>query len=280
MTSQAGPGSVFARSHEGPEHGPDVGSSPGPTVCAEARVESYVGRLATSLPPRLPESSSLLAEVRDHLLCEVEQASASGLPVSAALDTAMAQVGDPLTVGSGWRQEIVRGAVRAADTALLRLVVLAGAGWLLVLATGPAPRWQGPEPRSIPWLEELGSAGAGVSVAAATAGVLLAGLAGARARAGVRSAAVGWLDRWALMATALALAAAVLAAADLADLLTTRSGAAPGSVTGLGVLIGTAVSLSALAVTVPGLRRLGRLVLPVGGRAQGRALGGTGDGPA
>ncbi len=267
MTSQARPGSVPVA---GPQDDPQAGSVPGPTVCAAARVEVYVGRLASSLPPRLAESNTLLAEVRDHLLCEVEQASASGLPVGAALDAAMAQVGDPLTVGSGWRREIVRGAVRAADTALLRLVVLAGAGWLLVLSTGPAAHWRGPEPRSIPRLEELGSAGAGVSVAAATAGVLLAGLAGARARAGVRAAAVGWLDRWALTATALALVAAVLAAADLADLLTTRSSAAPGSVTGHGVLIGTAVSLAASAVTVPGLHRLGRVVLPVGGRAPGR----------
>lgn len=267
MTSRARPASVPVT---GPQDGSKVGSVPGPATCAAARVESYVGRLATSLPPRLPESSTLLAEVRDHLLCEVEQASTSGLPVGAALDAAMAQVGDPVTVGSGWRREIVRGAVRAADTALLRLVVLAGAGWLLVLVTGPAAHWRGPEPRSIPRLEELGSAGAGFSVVAATAGVLLVGLAASRGRSGVPAAGVGWLDRWALTATALALVAAVLAAADLADLLTTRSSAAPGSVTGYGVMIGTAVSLSALAVTVPGLQRLGRVVLPVGGRAQGR----------
>lgn len=151
----------------------------------------------------LAESDALLDEVRDHLLSEVERAEALGAPVGPALDAAIARVGDPATVGSGWRVELVRGAV-------------------------------------------------------------------ARARAGVCAAAVGWLDRWALTATGLAVLAAVLAGGDLADLLTTRSSSAPGSVTARGVLVGTAVSLVAVAVTVPGLHRLRRVVLPLGGPGRPR----------
>jgi len=250
-------------------HPPD-GPVDGPAAGSVDRVETYVDQLAASLPLRLPESTALLDEIRDHLFCEVEQASASGLPVQAALDAAVARVGDPGTVGSGWRAEVVRGAVRAADTALLRLVVLAGAAWLLVLATGPAARWRGTEPRSVPRLEELGSAGAGLSVAAASAGVLLVGLAGARARAGVRVAATRGLDRWALTATVLALVAALASAVGVADLLTILAVAAPGSVTGSGVLVGASVSVLGVALTVPGFERLRRVVLPTGGRCRSR----------
>lgn len=255
-----------------PPDGPVDGAAAGPAGGPVERVETYVDQLAAALPLQLPDSAALLEEIRDHLFCDVEQAWTSGVPVQAALDVAVARVGDPATVGADWRAEVVRGAVRAADTALLRLVVLAGAAWLLVLATGPAAHWRGIEPRSVPRLEELGSAGAGLSVAAATTGVLLVGLAGARARAGVRAAATRWLDRWALTATVLALLAALASAAGVADLLRILAVAAPGSVTGVGVLVGTSVSVLAVVLSVPGLDRLCRVVCrrPAGIGADGR----------
>lgn len=218
-------------------------------------LESFVDDLAGSLP-RLPESAALLDEVRDHLLCEVEDAEAGGSSPGSARAAAVRRIGDAGVIAAGWRTELLRSSLRRTATAVLRLVVVAGVAWSVVLARDPAASPRGGAARPVVHLEELGSASAGLAVAAAAAvAVLLVGAA--RSGPPVPRCA---LDRWAVRATVLALGACAATGGLLADLLRTLARTFPGSVSELGVLAATACSLGGVAAAVPALDRARRVL--------------------
>ena len=226
-------------------------------------VEAFVDDLAGNLP-RVPESADLLDEVRDHLLCEVEDAEAGGSPPGSARAAAVGRLGDAGVIADRWRAEVLRSSLRRTATAVLRLLVVAGTAWLVVLARDPAAWPGGAARRPVVRLEELGSASAGIAVAAATAGALL--VVGA-ARTG-REVPRGALDRWAVRSTVLALLACAVTGGLVADLVRTLDDTGPGSVSGLGVLAATACSVAGVVAALPAVDRARRVLLVPAG--QGR----------
>ena len=144
-----------------------------------------------------------MAELEDGLWTATIAHHARGLPPEEAARAAVAEFGDPCTVGTGFGPELAAATGRRVGLALLTTGPLVGASWLLLVAA--TWRWAGHEPPAT------------LGLVAALVGLVLV----VAVPAAVLSVAVsGRLSRWLptgpqVGATAAAVAASACVAGDL-----------------------------------------------------------------
>jgi hypothetical protein len=165
-------------------------------------IGGYLAELADQLGRPSAARAAIVAELEDGLWTATIAHHASGLPPQAAATAAVAEFGDPRTVGAGFGPELAAATGRRVGLALLTTGPLVGASWLLAAATW---RWAGHEPP------------AALGLVAALVGLVLV----VAVPAAVLSVAVsGRLSRWLptgpqVGATAAATAASACVAGDL-----------------------------------------------------------------
>jgi hypothetical protein len=227
---------------------------PGTDDLRPVAVDHYLEHLKTRLWPRPADSGDpdLLDELRDHLLCHVEQQVANGAPPASAAASALAEFGPLEGMAGALRGELVRPHLRRLNLVLLALGVAAGATWAGVLLAGPAEPWtEHTEPFPVV-LFDAGGAFAGTStLLAAVLSVLLIGYTGRlwahpRLRAG--------LQRWSLRACWATLALGLLTAAQLAGYLLVRAVVAPSSLHWPAVITAAVLTVAAASVLFRPLR--------------------------
>jgi hypothetical protein len=221
---------------------------------AESAVEDYLSRLRVRTWPRPvePEATDLLDELRDHLLCDIEQQVTDGAPPRSAAASALAGFGPVEQVAGALRVELVRPHLRRLSLALLLLALAGGATWVGVLLAGPAEPWTDrTEPAVILFFDRVGeSAGTATLLVAALAAVLIGCTGRIWRYPGTRAGA----QRWSLHACWLSLALGLLTAAQLAGYLLVRGVIAPGSLIWPAVATTAAVTVAAAPLLVRPLR--------------------------
>lgn len=228
-----------------------------PDEVSEQVVQRYLDELAGELPADWKESSGLLDELRDHLLCDLEDTPDSGRD-GPGIGSVLARLGDARALGASLRRQVESAAVRRASDTLLRLVVVVGAVWALVLLAGPHEPWaKAAEPAGICGLEHLCSAGAVITLSAAVLARISAAVCDP-SPGGSRCAT----HRVALASTALTLAAAVGTASALLAYFVDRSRAAPASLSATALALAAACSVAAAVRAVPVLERSVRSARP------------------
>ncbi|HEY0578967.1 MAG TPA: hypothetical protein VGD73_33085 [Pseudonocardia sp.] len=237
---------------------------------AGGAIGGYLARLGGLLSPRAtdPAAVDLLDELRDHLLCQVEQEVADGAEADAATDRAVAESGPVDGLASALRAELVRPHLRRLSVALLLLGVGAGATWTGVLLAGPAEPWtERTEPGPIVVFDAGGELAGTATLLAAVLGVLLVvGPGRFPALAGLRAGC----QRWSLRACWLSLALGLATAAQLGGYLLVRALIAPSSLAWPAVIAIAALTMAAAPVLLPPLRGL------IGPRGLSRPRGLTG----
>ena len=237
-----------------------TGAEPGPAL------EDYLAALRAQLRARPvdPATSDLLDEMRDHLLCSVEQQVAGGLAARPAALRALAEFGRVDTVAGALRGELVRPHLRRLSTTLLVLGVVGGASWVGVLLAGPAEPWtEHTEPRPIVLFDAVGEFAGTATLLTAVLGALLIGCTGRFWRhPRLRACA----QRWSLRACWASLTLGLLTTAQLGGYLLVRALTAPGSLIWPAVITTTAVTLAVVPL-------LARSVHTVAAMHPGQLLG-------
>jgi hypothetical protein len=231
-------------------------------------IDGYLARLGGLLSPRStdPAAADLLAELRDHLLCQVEREVADGAEAKAATDRAVAECGPVDGLASALRAELARPHLRRLSVALLLLGVTAGATWTGVLLAGPAEPWtERTEPGPIVFFDAGGELAGTATLLAAVLGVLLVvGPGRFTALAGLRAGC----QRWSLRACWLSIGLGLATAAQLGGYLLVRGLVAPSSLAWPVVIAIAVLTMAAAPVLLPPLRGL----LGPGGLARPRVL--------
>jgi hypothetical protein len=84
-------------------------------TAAHPVVDRYLAELSALLPASTVPRQAVIAEIRDHLLCELEMRLAAGQSATAAANDAVARVGDARTVAASFVEVITRRAVARAE---------------------------------------------------------------------------------------------------------------------------------------------------------------------
>ncbi len=218
-----------------------------------ARLESFLDELARELPTSR-EGDSLVDEVRDHLLCDLEHARGSEPRVAPVLATVLARFGDARAVGTSWRRQLESAALGRASDTLLRLVVVVGALWALVLLAGPSEPWAKPaEPVGIRLAEHVCSIGAVLTLALAGLGRACAYLTSRTLAAERNRPATPHIAT--MVSTALAAIVGVATGGALLAYFLARFQAAPGSLSPAALVLGSAFSFAAVGLAAPSVDR-------------------------
>ena len=178
-------------------------TSPGPDAAARRAINGYLAELADLLGHPSAARTAIVAELEDGLWTATAAHQARGLPREAAATAAVAEFGDPHTVGAGFDPELAVATGRRVGLGLLVTGPLVGCSWLLLAAA--TWRWTGQQPPAA-----LGLAAAMVGVVlvvAIPAAVLSVAVSGRLSRRLPAGPLVG--------ATAAAIAASACVAGDL-----------------------------------------------------------------
>lgn len=229
--------------------GPDVTGDPGHAGPArgpvDARVEGYLRRLRAGLSaqPGDPTSGDVLDELRDHLLCHVEDQVADGLDAEVAARRAVAELGSAAGLAAALRVELVRPHLRRLSVLLLLLGFGCGATWTGVLLAGPPEPWtERTEPAPILFFDIAGELAGTGTLLAAVLGVLLVAWPGRYLpHPGFRAGC----QRWAVRACLASLGLGLVTGAQLAGYLLVRGLIAPWSLSWPAVLVTGLISLAA-----------------------------------
>jgi len=223
---------------------------------AQGAIDGYLTRLGGLLSrrPADPAAVDLLDELRDHLLCQVEQEVAGGAEADAATERAVAECGPADGLASALRTELARPHLRRLSVALLLLGVTAGATWTGVLLAGPAEPWtERTEPGPIVFFDAGGELAGTATLLAAVLGVLLVvGPGRFPTVAGLRAGC----QRWSVRACWLSLALGLATAAQLAGYLLVRALIAPNSLAWPAVIAIAVLTMAAAPVLLGPLRGL------------------------
>jgi hypothetical protein len=206
-------------------------------------IDSYLQNLRSRVwpGPAARDSADTLDELRDHLLCEVEQQVDDGAEPRAAAQQAVLGFGpvDEL------QRELVRPHLRRLGNVLLILGLGAGATWTGVLMAGPPEPWTDrTEPGPIVFFDYGGELAATVTLIAAALAILLVTAPGQFL---IRPRLRAYCQRWSERACATSLVLGVATAAQLAGYLAVRAVIAPTS------LAWSSIAITGLltAATVP-----------------------------
>ena len=107
-------------------------------------IGAYLAELADQLGRPSAARAAIVAELEDGLWTATIAHHARGLPPEEAARAAVAEFGDPRTVGTGFGPELAAATGRRVGLALLTTGPLVGASWLLLVAA--TWRWAGHEP--------------------------------------------------------------------------------------------------------------------------------------
>jgi hypothetical protein len=223
---------------------------------AQPAVERYLERLRSKVWPRPADvgAADLMDELRDHLLCHIEEQVTDGAEPGLAADRAVAEFGPLDRMAGALHAELVRPHLRRLTLVLLALGVTAGTIWTGVIIAGPAEPWtERTEPLPVVILDAGGALAGTLTLTAAVLGVLLTGCAG-RAWAYPRVRAS--LQRWSLRVSWATLALGLVTAAQLAGYLLVRAVVEPTSLAWPAVITSAALTLAAAPVCFGPLRRV------------------------
>lgn len=199
------------------------------------RVDAYLAELAPLLAGRARWRRRALAELRDHLLCELERRLADGQSMPEAVAAALACLGDVRTVAAGFAETRARRACERAERLALTSVLAFAA--LFVVSTQVDLRADGA-------LQD-GAAGAVGWIASqvASVAVAVAWLRGRQLHSAVRASADA-------LGVSLRAAAVAVGCASLALCLDAIAllGSALGSPSGHALAVGLAVAVGATVI--------------------------------
>jgi hypothetical protein len=226
---------------------------------SESTLEDYLSRLQLQTWPRPmePDATDLLDELRDHLLCDIEQQVTDGAQPRSAEARALAGFGPADRVAGALRVELVRPHLRRLSLALLLLGLAGGATWVGVLLAGPAEPWTDrTEPRTILFFDRVGEFAGTATLLVAALAALLIGCTGRiwrypRMRAGAQ--------RWSLRACWVSLTLGLLTAAQLGGYLLVRGVIAPTSLAWPAVLTTVALTVAGAPLLFGPLRTVAEL---------------------
>jgi hypothetical protein len=149
---------------------------------AEPAAERYLAKIAAQLPGSPRSRRDILAELHSGLLDAMDAHRSAGMPLSAAVQAAINEFGDPAEVADGFRTEIAAGLARRAAFVVLVTGPLVGVLWIVTAVAGHiTPHLQ--------WADLSPGFKVGVALVAIAAGVTVGG-----ALLGI--AATGRLTRW------------------------------------------------------------------------------------
>jgi len=220
-------------------------------------IDSYLRHLRSRVWPGAADrdSADTLDELRDHLLCEVEQQVNDGAEPHSAARHAVLDFGPVDELTGTLQRELIRPHLRRLGNVLLILGLGAGASWTGVLMAGPPEPWtERTEPGPIVFFDYGGEIAATVTLVAAALGILLVTAPGQFL---IRPQLRAYFQRWSVRACATSLLLGVATAAQLAGYLAVRAVIAPTS------LAWTSIAVTGLltAATVPILAKPLRAVL-------------------
>jgi len=164
-------------------------------AATQARIDTYLGEIATHLHGPRRRRAQILAELRDGLELSVADQMAAGRPEEDAVSAAIARFGTPTAVAAAFAGELTIAYARQVLAWFVATGPLVGIWWLLLL-----------HPR--PWHDGVAALVAAIPVLP----LVVAGLAAAA----TTFATTGRLIRWLPEAGGRRAAAAVLAVAGLA----------------------------------------------------------------
>jgi hypothetical protein len=220
-------------------------------------IDSYLRQLRSRVWPGAADrdSTDTLDELRDHLLCEVEQQVTNGVDPRSAAQHAVLTFGAVDELTGRLQRELVRPHLRRLGNVLLLLGLAAGATWTGVLMAGPPEPWTDrTEPGPIVFFDYGGELAATFALVTAALGILLVVAPG---RFLIRPTLRALCQRWSVRACATSLLLGLATAVQLAGYLAVRAAIAPAS------LSWTSIAITALltAATVPILARPLRAVV-------------------
>ncbi|HEX4246743.1 MAG TPA: hypothetical protein VH008_02680 [Pseudonocardia sp.] len=220
-------------------------------------VDGYLRHLRSLVWPGAADrdSADTLDELRDHLLCEVEQQVTNGVEPRSAAQQALCGFGPVDELTGKLQRELVRPHLRRLSNVLLLLGLSAGATWTGVLMAGPPEPWTDrTEPRTIVFFDYSGEIAATCTLVAAALGILLVIAPG---RFLIRPQLRALCQRWSVRACATSLLLGLATAVQLAGYLAVRAVIAPASLSWTSI----AVTCLLTAATVPILARPLRAVV-------------------